>query len=155
MVKPSVHLQTLRSNTREPSLAHAAVPASKTMPATPKTRSTAKHRPATRRRAAACRPVVAEHELGRLVEALRAVCGQRDGARTVLQLDFMRGESGPRCVLRIAEGARTWLKMGEGPWGDVYLQALVDRGLVAVVDRFRLGATLRPLPRLLEEQQAV
>ena len=72
-----------------------------------------------------------------------------------MQLDFMRGESGPRCVLRIAEGARTWLKMGEGPWGDVYLQALVDRGLVAVVDRFRLGATLRPLSRLLEEQQAV
>jgi hypothetical protein len=107
-----------------------------------------------RKRAAACRPVVAEHELDRLVEALRAVCGQHDGARTVLQLDFMRGESGPRCVLRIAEGARTWLKMGEGPWGEVYLQALIDRRLVAVVDRFRLGATLRPLPGLLDEQEA-
>jgi hypothetical protein len=123
------------------------------MSATRKTTLTGRKRPAARKRAAACRPVVAEHELDRLVEALRAVCRRRDGARTVLQLDFMRGESGPRCVLRVAEGARTWLKVGEGPWHDVYLQALIDLGLVAVVDRFRLGATLAPLPGLLEEQE--
>jgi hypothetical protein len=155
MVKPAVHLQTLRSSTREQRSCMPLRPCPKSMSATRKTRSIGKNRPTTRKRAAVCRPVVAEHELDRLVDALRAACGQHGGARTVLQIDFMRGQSGPGCVLRIAEGARTWLKMGEGPWGEVYLQALVDRRLVAVVERFRLGATLRPLPRLLAKQEAV
>ena len=123
---------------------------SKSMSATRKTRPTGRKRPAPRKRAGACPSVVTEHELEQLAEALRAVCVQHDGPRTVLQLDFMRGESGPRCVLRVAEGERTWLKMGEGPWHDAHLRALIDRGLVAVVDRFRLGATLAPLPGLLQ-----
>jgi hypothetical protein len=93
--------------------------------------------------------VVGEHLLDELAQALRAICVQHDGARTVLQMDFVGVASGPWCVLRVATGPRTWMKVGDGPWHDGYLQALIGRGMVESVDRARLGATLRVLPGLL------
>jgi hypothetical protein len=93
--------------------------------------------------------VVAEHELEQLAKALRSICAQHDGVQTVLQLDFIRSESGPRCVLRVATAPRTWMKAGEGPWHEGHLQALIGRGMLESVDRARWGTTLLALPRLL------
>ena len=69
--------------------------------------------------------------------------------RTVLQMDFIRDGSGSVCVLRVATAPRTWMKAADGPWHDGYLQALIGRGIVELVDRARWGTTLRPLPGLL------
>ncbi len=90
-----------------------------------------------------------ERQLDQLVEALRSICTQHDGIRTVLQMDFIRGRAGRRCVVRVATSPRTWIKAADGPWHDGYLQALIGRGMVESVDRAHWGTTLRPLPDLL------
>ena len=93
--------------------------------------------------------MVGERQLDQLVQAFRSICAERDGVRTVLQMDFIGGESGPWCVLRVATASRTWMKAADGPWHDGYLKALIGRGMVECVDQARWGTTLRPLPGLL------
>lgn len=106
-----------------------------------------------RRRSADEHRVVGERHLDELVVALRSVCAEHDGVRTVLQMDFVRDRSGPRCVLRVATGPRTWMKAADGPWHDGYLQALIARDMVEPVDQAHWGTTLRALPGLLGRDQ--
>lgn len=92
-----------------------------------------------------------ESGIAALTGTLAHICADHDGPGTVLQIDFMRSNAGPGCVLRVQSGPREWRKVAEGPWHSGYLDALLERGLVEIMSRAQWGTTLRALPTLAGE----
>jgi hypothetical protein len=94
---------------------------------------------------------VHESGIAALTGTLAQICADHDGPDTVLQIDFIRSNAGPGCVLRVQSRPREWRKVAEGPWHQGYLDAILGRGLVEVIFRARWGTTLRALPPLVAE----
>jgi hypothetical protein len=94
---------------------------------------------------------VRESGIAALTGTLARICADHDGPGTVLQIDFMRSNAGPACVLRVQSGPREWRKVAEGPWHQGYLDAILGRSVVEVMFRAQWSTTLRALPVLAGE----